>query len=85
MIFFNADGTCGEIGTEGNLTVCSSDCMYTFDGTTLAVSNDGDGGSSGVSSVSVVITGNTLTANPTDGGVEEQLTRVNSNASTTCP
>jgi hypothetical protein len=83
-IYFNSDGTCGFIEKSGNVTACTSgDCTYSYDGTTLTITQ-GDGGAGSKISVQASISGNTLNVTVADGGTGTQLTRVSSGGANSC-
>jgi hypothetical protein len=93
--FFNSDGTCGEVimtsNGAGTASECESNCRYTYSGGTLTVTSTTDVGDAGASvsistTYSASLSSDTLTLSEPDAGVApEQLTRVDSNGSTSCP
>lgn len=85
-VFFNSDGTCGFIDSFGNQTYCDSNCHYSYNGDTLTVISDTDGGYSDTQTVNVSVSGSSLTISPTDGGgYSVTYSRTNSNSSNSCP
>jgi len=99
--FFDSNGTCGLILTQGTTSYCSSSgCTYTFDGSTLTVktSSMGPNGvtttmtytesvtfTNGGSSASVTTACGAGDAATCSGAAVATYTRVNSNGDNSCP
>jgi hypothetical protein len=85
-IFLNSDGTCGVIETQGQQSTCSSNCRYTYSDGLLTLTQEIDAGETVSDTVSVSISGDTLTVESTDGGGPlEVFTRESSSGSISCP
>ncbi len=99
--FFDSNGTCGLILTQGTTSYCSSSgCTYTFDGSTLTIKTSSLG-PNGVTTTttyteSVTFTNGGSSANVTtgcsssdaatcSGAAVAVYTRVNSNGDNACP
>ena len=92
--FFDSNGTCGLIVTQGATSYCSSSgCTYTFDGSTLTIktSSTGPNGVTTTTTYSETVAfasgDNSATVTQADAGTggAATYTRVNSNGDNSCP
>ncbi len=81
ILFFDANGQCGLAYVRNGQSVGCLACTYSFNGTSIGITSNGESPSTDPVSIS----GNILTIQSLDGGSEEQWTRVNDGPSNQCP